>query len=79
MLEVSLVVANIQFRVSPGSAAATGSDLDLGSSGDIIIPSSIFFSSPTAAPRVTRIDRPAFQSTQITSILIPRHVQIICS
>jgi hypothetical protein len=51
----------------------------LGSGGDIIVPSSVFFPSRVAALSVTRIDPRAFRSTRITSILISPHVQILCS
>jgi hypothetical protein len=77
MSEASLAVAGVTLRVSRGLADVIG--LSLGPGSEIIIPSSVFFPSPAAALSVTQIDLRAFQHTWITSMFIPRHVQILCS
>jgi hypothetical protein len=79
MSETSMVVATVGLYVSRGSATAAISDLKLGSGGAIIVPSSVFLPSPAATLGVARIGPDSFHSKRITSILIPRHVQILCS
>jgi hypothetical protein len=49
------------------------------SSVDIVIPALVFFPWMVAPLDVTQIGPRAFESTRITSTLIPRHVQILCS
>jgi predicted metal-binding protein len=81
MSEASLVVAGLRLFVLRGSATATGSDLELESElgSGIILPSSAFFPSRTAALGVTRIGPGAFKTQRITSMSIPRHLQILSS
>jgi hypothetical protein len=77
MSNAAFAVAEIWLQVSRESADAI--QLSLCPTGGIIIPSSVFFPSPAAALSITQIDPRAFQRTRITSMLIPRHVQILCS
>jgi hypothetical protein len=79
MSEASLVVAGVKLRVSGGSATATVLDLDSRSDGNVIVPSSVFVPSSVVALDATRIGNRAFTGRSITSMLIPRHVQILCS
>jgi hypothetical protein len=77
MSAASSVVAGVRFCASGRSATAT--ELLGGSGVDIVIPSSAFFPSLAATLDVTAIGYYTFASTRITSMLIPRHVQILCS
>jgi hypothetical protein len=78
MSEASLVVTGVRFRICRGSATATVLDLDLDLSDGIIVPSSVFVPSRAAALGVTRIDPLAFGGRRIKSMVILRHVQILC-
>jgi hypothetical protein len=77
MSEAHLVVAGVRVCASGGSVTVT--ELDPGSGGDTIVPSSAFFPSLTATLDVIQIGPGAFAHVRITSITIPRHVQILCS
>jgi hypothetical protein len=46
MLEASLAAAGICLRLPQGSANPAGADLEFGSGDGVIVPSSVFFSSP---------------------------------
>jgi hypothetical protein len=79
MLEPSSVTDGVRLRVSRRSVIVIGSDFELGSGGRIVVPLSVFFPSQVAVLRMTRIDPDAFQSKRITSLIIPRYVQFLCS
>jgi hypothetical protein len=64
MSEASLDVTGIKFSVSRRSATATGSNLQM--ARRIIVPSSVFVPSRTAALCVTRMGQMVFGSEQIT-------------
>jgi hypothetical protein len=66
-------------RQSLRLGASVTAELDSGSGGDIIVPSSLFFPSVTATLDVIRIDPRAFANILITSVTILRHVQFIDS
>jgi hypothetical protein len=72
-----LVVAGIRVCASGGSATTNG--LGLASDGHIIVPSSVLFPSLTAALRVTQVGGGACEQARITSVIIHRHVRILCS
>jgi hypothetical protein len=77
MSEAASVVQGVRVCASGGSATAI--ELLEGSGVEIIVPSSVFFPSLAATLDVTQMGPRAFVITRITSILIPRHVQILCS
>jgi hypothetical protein len=77
MSELRLVIAGIEVCASGGPATVVALDLDLGR--HIIVPSSVFFRSLAATLDVTCLGLHAFQRMWITSVIIPRHVQILCS
>jgi hypothetical protein len=77
MFEACLAVPGVEVCASGGLTAATG--LSVGRSGHIIVPSSVFFHSLAATLGVTQVGHGAFYSRLVTSMLIPRHVQIRCS
>jgi hypothetical protein len=76
MSETHSVIAGVRVCASGGSEIDTG--LDSGSGGDIAVSSSVFVSSLVATLDVIRIGPPAFASIPITSVTMPRHVQILC-
>jgi hypothetical protein len=77
MSEASFVVPGVMVCASAGSVTATR--LDMGSGGHIIVPSSAFLPSLAATLGVSHLGACAFENTRITSVTIPRHVQILCS
>jgi hypothetical protein len=77
MCKVCLVVAGVKVCASGGSATTNG--LGLASGGHIIVPSSVFFSSLTAALRVTQVGRGAFEHARIASVIIHCHIRVLCS
>jgi hypothetical protein len=77
MCKACLVVAGVRPCASGRSAITNG--LDLVSGGHAIVPSSVFVPSLAAVLGVTQVGRSAFEHARITSVIIHRHVQILCS
>jgi hypothetical protein len=77
MSGVFLVLTGVRVCVSGHTATASG--LNLGAGANIMVPSSVFFPCLAGSVAVTQIGHRAFAWSSLTSITIPRHVQILCS
>jgi hypothetical protein len=74
MSRADVVIAGVNVRVAAESATFIGL-----ASGDVIVWSSAFFPSLAASLRVANIDRGSFENQPITSIIIPRNAESLCS
>jgi hypothetical protein len=75
MSKPDVVIAGVNVYVAGGSATVVG----LASGDDVIVPSSAFFPSLVASLRVASICQGYFDSQRITSIIIPRNAESLCS
>jgi hypothetical protein len=77
MSETRSVVAGVEVCAEGASANAVG--VYFGSGRHIVLPSPLFFPFLAAALGITQLGRRAFDTTRITLMSIPRHVQILRS